>query len=94
MEMKSNDGPAEELLNVELDRTSEEGGLAVRRMSWMALAFSCSSLMESAVGDDNDDEPAECTFVAAWRRPRLFVVARLQTSDGRSSMSPRMVMED
>ena len=94
MDMKSNDGPAEELLDVELDSTSEEGGLAVRRMSWIALAFCCSSLVESGVGDDNDDEAAECALVAVWRRPRLVGAVRLPASDGRSSMSPRMVTED
>ena len=93
MEMKSNEGPAELLFDVLGGSGSAVVGLVVRRISWIVLLFKCSSLTER---EGDGMEVGECKVDDGWRRPRLLtgLLVRLKASEGRSSISPRIVVDD
>lgn len=109
MEMKSNDGPTVGLAAaLALGSVSAGVGRAARNRSCVVLLFRRSSLMDIAGGDGAFvfgelrfvvEMGAVVTAVAAvggdavCRRLRL-PDGRLYASDGRSSMSPRMTVDD
>lgn len=89
IEIKSNDGPTIGFVGVWFDIWSTVVGLAARNTSWTVLGFNNSSFIV-IVGDDDGFGEVKLDDVCNWLR---LALGRLKTSDGRSSISPRMVVD-